>query len=69
MTFEAPDLSKIEQPLSPEDIAILREWQAAIPKIILSIQRAKSAGLDVTDRQETITTLKGKVDALLKVYG
>jgi len=69
MTLEKPDMSKIDNPLSPEDIASLREWQKAMPKIEASIAKAKAAGIDVSEDEQKIKGLKGQLDSIVKVYG
>lgn len=62
-------LPEIEQPLTNEQINMLKEAQKLIPKLREQIRKAKLAGLDVSQQEADLAELEGKVQGLLRVYG
>lgn len=56
-------------PITPEQIARLKEMKANFPAQKAAIDKAKQAGLDVSIAEETYNQHKAMVDKLLQVYG
>lgn len=56
-------------PLTPEQIEQLRQAKQAIPLLEEQIRLAKQAGLDVSQQEVELRTLKEQVERMLSVYG
>lgn len=54
--------------LSPHGIKDLKAVQERLPFMLSEIERAESAGLDMTDRRKTYNDQKNKVEGMLRVY-
>lgn len=61
--------NKNVQVLSPEQIDRLREAQEQLSVLQREIERAKLAGLDTAQFEESAAQLRVQVDSLLRVYG
>lgn len=54
--------------LSSQAINDLREVEKRLPFVLSEIERAESAGLDMTERRESYNEQKKKVEGMLRVY-
>ncbi len=55
--------------LTPEQIADLNALKDIHDQIELEIQRAESAGIDVTDLRNRLTAVENARSGILRVYG
>lgn len=59
---------ELEQPLSEEQIKELQNVQKIIPRLREQIRKAKTAGIDVSEQEQELSELEGRVQGLLRVY-
>ncbi len=55
--------------LTPEELEALRSYEDQLNIVSAEIERAKTAGLDMTDLEARYTKVKALREGLLKVYG
>ena len=55
--------------LTPQQLTDLRELETLHEQIHAEIERAKSAGLDMTDYEAKLNQLEATRQGLLKIYG
>ena len=61
-------LPDVSTELTTEQIQALNDAKVLIPQLKRQIQRAKSAGIDVTKQEQDLAILEKQIDGLHRVY-